>query len=52
MINVIVILTSGTPVHELNGALGLNVGNGCLDILGDDIATVQQAAGHYMDMHE
>merc|ERR1719431_384860 len=39
---------SWTPVHELDGALGLDGCDGCVDILGDDITTVQQTAGHVL----
>merc|ERR1719171_2473670 len=35
--------TSGTPVHELDGALGLDGGNSSVHVLGDDITTVHQA---------
>merc|ERR1719326_2788719 len=38
--------TSGTPVHELDGALGLDGGNSSVHVLGDDITTVHQAHGH------
>ena len=37
---------SGAPVHELNGSLGLDGSNGGVDVLGDDVTTVQHAAGH------
>merc|ERR1719278_708936 len=40
--------TSGTPVHKLDRALGLDGGNGCVDILGDNIASVQEATGHVL----
>ena len=40
--------TSGTPVHELDGALGLDGGNGSVDVLGHHIPTVQHAAGHVL----
>src|SRR5512143_2339804 len=39
---------SGTPVNELNGALGLDGGNGGIDILGHNITTVQHATGHVL----
>jgi hypothetical protein len=35
-----------TPVNKLDSAFGLDGGNGGLNILGDDIATIQQAARH------
>ena len=38
--------TSWAPVDELNGALGLDGGNSGVDILGDNITTVQHAACH------
>ena len=38
----------GTPVDELDGALGLDSGDGEVDVLGDDIATVHEAAGHVL----
>ena len=40
--------TSGAPVDELDGALGLEVGNGNVGVLGDDVATVQQAGSHVL----
>lgn len=38
--------TSRAPVNELDGALGFQGGNGAVDIIGDNISTVQQAGGH------
>merc|ERR1711988_1843557 len=38
--------TSGTPIHELDGALGLDGGNSGIHVLGYDITTVHQAHGH------
>jgi len=38
--------TSGAPVDELDGSLGLDGGNGSIDILGDDITSVHHTAGH------
>jgi len=38
--------TSWAPVNELNGSLGLDGGNGSVDVLGDDITSVHHAAGH------
>jgi hypothetical protein len=38
--------TSRAPVDELNGTFGLDGGNGSLDILGDNVTTVEQAACH------
>ena len=40
--------TSWTPVDELDGPLGLDGGDGSVDILGDNITTVQHAAGHVL----
>merc|ERR1719373_193359 len=37
---------SGTPIHKLDGPLGLDGCNGSIDILGDNISTVEHAAGH------
>lgn len=39
---------SGTPVNELDGALGLDGGDGSIDILGHHITSVQHAAGHVL----
>ena len=39
---------SGAPVDELDGALGLDGGDGGVDILGHDVTTVQHAAGHVL----
>jgi len=40
-------LESGwAPVDELDGSLGLDGGNGCIDVLGDDISSVHHGAGH------
>ena len=41
---------SGAPVHELDGALGLDGCNGSIDILWHDITSVQHAAGHVLSM--
>lgn len=38
--------TCGTPVHKLDGVLGLDGGNGGIHVLGHHIAMVEQAAGH------
>jgi len=40
--------TSRAPVNELDGALGLEVGNGDVGVLGDDVAAVQQTGGHVL----
>ena len=39
---------SGTPVDELDGPLGLDGGDGGVDVLGDDVNTVQHAAVHVL----
>jgi len=36
------------PVDELDGSLGLDGGNGCVDILWHDVATVKHAARHVL----
>jgi len=38
--------TSWAPVNELDGTFGLDGGNGGVDILGDNITTVQHTTGH------
>ena len=40
--------TSWTPVDELDGSLGLDGGNSGVDVLGDDVASVQHTAGHVL----
>ena len=35
------------PVNELDGAFGLDARNSGVDVLGDNITTEEQAAGHY-----
>merc|ERR1719271_19111 len=39
---------SRAPVNELDGALGLDGGDGSVDVLGDDITTVHHAARHVL----
>ena len=39
---------SGAPVDELDGALGLDGGDGGVDVLGHNVTTVQHAAGHVL----
>ena len=41
---------SGTPVDELDGPLGLDGGDRRVDVLGHDVAAVQQAAGHVLSL--
>ena len=38
--------TSGAPVDELDGALGLDDGDGSVDVLGDDITTIEESTSH------
>merc|ERR1719198_1855611 len=40
--------SGGAPVDELDGSLGLDGGDGSVDILGDDITTVHEAARHVL----
>ena len=40
--------SSGAPVDKLDGPLGLDGGNGGVDILGHNITSVQHAAGHVL----
>merc|ERR1711894_824700 len=40
--------SSWAPVDELDGPLGLDGGDGGVDILGDDISSVQHTAGHVL----
>jgi len=42
--------TSGAPVDELDGSLGLDGGDGGVDILGHDITSVHEAAGHVLSV--
>ena len=37
----------GAPIDELDRALGLDGADGLVDVLGDDVSAVEQAAGHY-----
>ena len=39
---------SWAPVDELDGPLGLDGGDGGIHVLGDDVTTVQHAAGHVL----
>ena len=38
----------GAPVHELDSSLGLDGGDGGIDILGDHVSPVEHAAGHVL----
>ncbi len=40
--------TGGAPVDELDGALGLDGGDGGVDVFGDDVASVEHGAGHVL----
>ena len=42
--------SSWAPVNELDGSLGFDGSNGCVDILGNNISSVQKAAGHVLSM--
>ena len=42
--------TSWAPVDELDGSLGLDGGDSGVDILGDDITSVHEAASHIFTM--
>ena len=42
--------TSWTPVNELDGSLGLDGGNGGVDVLGNDVTSVQHTTGHVLAM--
>jgi hypothetical protein len=41
---------SRAPIHELDGAFGLDGGHSSIHILGDHITTVHEAAGHVLAM--
>jgi len=42
--------TSWAPVDELDGSLGLDGGDSGVDILGDDITSVHEAASHVLSV--
>merc|ERR1719402_313766 len=42
--------TSWAPVNKLDGPLGLDGGDGSIDIFGNNITSVQHAAGHVLAM--
>jgi hypothetical protein len=42
--------SSGAPVNKLDGALGLDVCDGGVDVLWHDVTTEQQAARHVLAM--
>ena len=39
---------SWTPVNKLDGTLGLDGGDGGVDILGDNVSPVEHTAGHVL----
>jgi len=41
---------SGAPVDELDGSLGLDGGNSGVDVLGDDVTSVHEAASHVLSV--
>merc|ERR1712154_584531 len=42
--------SGGTPVHKLDGPLALDGGDGGVDILGYDVPSVEETAGHVLPM--
>ena len=40
--------SGGAPIHELDRTLGLDGGNGGINVLGNDVASVQHAARHVL----
>lgn len=42
--------TSWAPINELNSALGLESSNSCVNIVGNDITTVQQTGSHVLSV--
>jgi len=42
--------TSRAPINELDGSLGLDGGDSGVDILGDDITSVHEAACHVLSV--
>jgi len=42
--------SGGAPVHELDGSLGLDGGDGSVDVLRDDVSSVHQAACHVLSV--
>jgi hypothetical protein len=39
---------SGAPVNELDAALGLDGSDGGVNVLGNDVSTVEHAASHVL----
>jgi hypothetical protein len=44
--------TGGTPVHEMDGPLGLDAGHSSLYVFGNNITAVQKAASHWDINHD
>jgi len=42
--------SSWAPINELNSTLGLECSDSTVDIVGNDIATVQQASSHVLSI--
>lgn len=42
--------TGRTPIDELDRSLGLDLGDGGVDILGDDVTSVEQTTGHVLSL--
>lgn len=42
--------SGGAPVDELDGSLGLDGGNGSVDILGDDVSSVHHGTSHVLSV--
>jgi hypothetical protein len=41
---------SWAPVNELDGPLGLEGGNSCVDVLGDNVTAVQETSSHVLSV--
>ncbi len=39
---------SGAPINELNATLGLDDGDGRVDVLGNNVTAVEHAASHVL----
>jgi len=42
--------SGGAPVDELDGTLGLDCGDCCVDVLGDNVSSVHEAGGHVLSV--
>jgi hypothetical protein len=42
--------TGRAPINELNGTLGLDLSDGRVDVLGDDISSVEKSASHVLSL--